>query len=112
MSRKELPEWRKSNIGSRDIPESMGWLIKEAKIHEMWIYHRTTKKWYTPEEFEKVAWQLYSSDSRRNNYSDFAIMDPMAGLNLRLQTLTKVLTEVNDFKKRIDEYYNTHLKKR
>ena len=106
-----MPEWRK-NRDRTELYPVMATLIDDAIKSGLWIYHKTTKKWYTPEEFREVANSLYYTNRDKNNGNEFAIMSPISGLNLRLQTLKKVTDEIEIFKKRIDDYYSIEVKKK
>ena len=56
-------------------------LIKEAKVSNMWIYKKSTKQWFTPDEFEKFISPVREQKSRQGNgYEDYVIRDPKDGL--------------------------------
>ncbi|WP_434376429.1 hypothetical protein [Sphingobacterium spiritivorum] len=96
------------------MPANFEILIKEARVSGYWIYHKSAGKWYTPEEFQEVARELYSRerDGKRNNSSDFAVRDPYSGINDRVRWVDQMNTELQTFKKKIDEYFQVQLKKR
>lgn len=92
-----------------EIPPSMVSLASEARLSNCWIYHHTTKKWYTPEEFLEHARVLFKQKRDKDNMKEFAVMDPMAGLRVRMETMRKVSEEVMAFQNRINEYFNVKL---
>lgn len=87
------------------------WITQEARAAGWWIYHEPSKKWYTPDEFDATGIMVTVSN-RPNSKIDYKVMNPMVGLQRRLDFLKKVSDEFFAFKKRIDDYYITELKKK
>lgn len=87
------------------------WIVHEARTAGWWIYHEPSKRWYTPEEFE-AADILVTVGNRPTDKIAYKVMNPMVGLKRRIDFLKKVSDEYFAFKKRIDDYYTTELKKK
>lgn len=99
-----------------EMPPSIKSLIKDAWYAECWIYQKSTKRWYTPQEF-KQQWQslfrtsIYKSDLS-DNFDDFTIRSPYVGLTERIKALKRVTEEVTAFKEKIDQYYQVELRRK
>ncbi|MEJ2880968.1 hypothetical protein [Pedobacter sp. GR22-6] len=68
-------------------------LIVEAKLHKVWLYHKSSGQWYTPEEFEqqfgnKVLSQQEATTLKQN----LVLRDPRTG-NIALQKAIRQKTE-------------------
>src|SRR5690606_21627588 len=87
------------------------WIVGEAKRAGWWIYHERSKKWYTPEEFHAEGIVVVENTGRFAK-PDYRVMNPQVGLKLRFDYLKKVTDEYFEFKKRIDDYFTTELKKK
>ncbi len=81
-------------------------LIKEARVSRMWIYSKSQKKWYTPEEFETLIKNRNPIEKGYINYiSDFVIRDPIDGLKDRINVLKTLHQEMERFTDKMFTYF-------
>lgn len=88
------------------------WLSKQARVNDCWIFHTRTKKWYTPDEFDEAGIDLSARNGRDEVSVEYKIMSPQYGIEQRLRFIKKVMDEFYEFKKRVDDFYITELKKK
>ncbi|GEM_PF-2003556 len=77
------------------IPANFAVLAKTARVNKCLIYHKPSKKWFTPEEFE--AWPSEISQTRTyrsDNAADFALVQPHFILKQRIEWVNKANEEL------------------
>ncbi|NII81764.1 MULTISPECIES: hypothetical protein [unclassified Pedobacter] len=84
-------------------------LALKAKANNQWIYSKTTKKWYTPEEF---AFSDEDIKVHRNQASapQLILMDPRQGLDIANETILRASKFIQQHTKKMWEYYDLKLK--
>lgn len=81
-------------------------MVKEAKVSRMWIYCKSQKKWYTPEEFETLIKNRNPNVKGYITYiSDFVIRDPIDGLKDRINVLKSLHQEMERYTDKLFSYY-------
>ena len=90
----------------KSVPDELKLTLRLAKDNGWWIYQRSTKKWYTPQEFQNEAFRLLVKEpgGHTNGY-DFVPMNPWDGLRRRVDYLQKVMTETIEFSRRLEAHY-------
>lgn len=80
-------------------------IVRKSKHDKFWIYRRSSKKWYTPEEFAE-----WFADERTANpedfLKDFLIADPIEGLRQNYSNLLRCSAEAEAFARKIANYYD------
>jgi hypothetical protein len=81
-------------------------MIKEARVSKMWIYCKSKKKWYTPEEFEELVKNRNPNDEGYIRWlSDFVIRDPIDGLKDRINVLKTLHQEMERYTEKMFSYF-------
>jgi len=93
--------WGKEENG---LPTNVYALYRGAKSSKCWIYHRETKKYFTPEEFLSEGYKLYFEAGKRNNYEDFALKKPMAAIKERASWVAIANRELQDILDKMERY--------
>lgn len=77
------------------IPANFDVLAKTARVNGCLIYHKPTKKWYTPEEFERGPSEISQSRTfRKDNAADFVIVQPQFILKQRIEWVNRANEEL------------------
>lgn len=77
------------------IPANFDVLAKTARVNNCLIYHKPSKKWFTPEEFEKWPAEISQTRTfRKDNASDFVIVKPQFILKQRIEWVNKANEEL------------------
>jgi len=101
-----------SNWGPPPDPERdyRAWLSNRAKQNNQWIFSKTTKKWYTPEEFgfskEDIKVHRGKADAPQ-----LILMDPRQALDIANSSIQKASKFIEEHSKRVWAYYNIETKK-
>lgn len=75
------PEWRNKKV---EIPSDVKAIYQDALQNNCWVYHTTTRKFYTPIEFFENWKSIYREHKRYgSNQKDLIIMNPMAAIRQR-----------------------------
>lgn len=80
-------------------------LAKDAYYAGCWIFSVKTGKWYTPEEFVKSN-ETVSVHRGKPDQADFKVMDPKAGIKQKLTKLSADQKELEEFTKKVCDYYD------
>ncbi|SMC53154.1 hypothetical protein [Pedobacter nyackensis] len=84
-------------------------IYQEAIISGCWIFSTVSKKWYTPDEFmastETVHMHRDKDDGRK-----FVVKHPLVGLQERIDLLHRTAKEIDEFNKRLHNYYELRRK--
>ncbi|RQO79116.1 hypothetical protein DBR40_05195 [Pedobacter sp. KBW01] len=84
-------------------------LALKAKANNQWIYSKTTKKWYTPEEFafsnEEIKVHRNKADAPQ-----LILMDPRQGLEMANEMIVRSSKFIQEHTKKMWEYYDLKLK--
>ena len=88
------PAWRNK---IKEIPSNVKAIYQDAQLNNCWIYHQTTRKFYTPAEF-LFQWQSIYREGRRHgsNEKDFLVMNPMAAIRQRAKWVNIANQELQD----------------
>jgi hypothetical protein len=80
-------------------------VAKDAYYAGCWVYSVTTGKWYTPEEFVESDEKIRM---HRNKPEEglFKVMDPKAGIRTKLDKLNKMRIELEEFTRKVCDYYD------
>ncbi|MDM1294302.1 hypothetical protein HX021_08320 [Sphingobacterium sp. N143] len=95
-------EWLKKKM---EIPIVVKSMYNDAKLNGAWIYHKVTRKFYTPEEF-LASWVRIYTEGRRggSNRDDFQIMNPMAAVKQRAEWVAKANSELQEIMRKLEAY--------
>ncbi|MCW8309643.1 hypothetical protein K7A41_00180 [Sphingobacterium sp. InxBP1] len=95
-------EWLKKN---KEIPSVVTSLYNDAKLNGAWIYHKVTRRFYTPDEFLK-DWSTIYFEGRRgaDNRDAFQIMNPMAAIRQRAEWVAKASAELQEIMRKLEQY--------
>lgn len=91
----------KPDIGHQQIRA----IAKDAYIAGCWVYSIETRKWYTPEEFVKSN-ERVTMHRNKPEEGQFKVIDPKAGIRAKTEKLTLVQKELEEFTKKVCEYYD------
>jgi len=99
-------------------------IVKEAMLHQVWLYNKQNGNWYTPEEFQaEFAGKEYNNYEIREMLENMVIRDPRGG-NTAFQKAIRQKTEqyhqeLNEltnkgeaFLNKVIEYYRENQKRR
>lgn len=98
------------NIEDDRMPSWVIVFAREARLQNCWIYCKTSKKFYTPEELE-ADWKALHREHRKtgaSNEGDFVLKVPEAAIRQRAEWVKRASQELDA----IIEKYNTHLEKK
>lgn len=96
------PDWLKKK---KEIPSVVLSLKNDALATGSWIYQKSTRRFYTPEEFMENWERIYQQSPRgKNNREDFQIMNPMAAVRQRSLWVAKANAELQDVMKKLEAY--------
>lgn len=84
-----------------DPPKSKREFAARAYRRGWWVYSKSSKRWYSPEEFMKST-ELFDA---RTQDEDFGIHDPGIGVMERFRKLEKMIQELGEFMGRVNSYY-------
>lgn len=77
------------------IPANFDVLAKTARVNGCLIYHRPSKKWFTPEEFEDCPAEISQTRTfRKDNAAEFVIVQPQFILKQRIEWVNKANAEL------------------
>ncbi|OYD44312.1 hypothetical protein CHU00_17540 [Sphingobacterium cellulitidis] len=77
------------------IPANFDVLAKTARVNGCLIYHKPSKKWFTPEEFEDWPMEISQTRTfRKDNAADFMIVQPQFVLKQRIEWVNKANEEL------------------
>lgn len=88
-------------------------IYKTAKANGCFIFHKPTKKWYTPEEFKADVPNIQRSGNRgeiKNLASEFAIKSPYEALKFYNKWLKLVTDKIAEIESKIDQDYCVEIK--
>lgn len=89
----------------REIPSVVSSLYNDAKLSGAWIYHKSTRRFYTPDEFIENWPDIYQQSPRgKNNREDFQIMSPMAAIRQRAEWVAKANAELQEIMRKLESY--------
>lgn len=72
----------------------------------MWIYKKSTKRWFTPDEFQQFIEPVREHKRRQGNgYEDYVIRDPKDGLRERIAVLEKVHKELQSYSEKLFTFF-------
>lgn len=97
------PAWMKEQP---DIGHQMKRAVAADAYHAgCWVYSVKTGKWYTPEEFVKSD---ESVDIHRGKPEEgkFKVVDPKAGIKAKMEKVRIVQMELEEFTKKVCDYYD------
>jgi len=86
-------------------------LALTAKRNKQWIFSKTTKKWYTPEEFG-FAKEDIKVHRGQASAPQLILMDPRQALDIANAQVVKASKFIEEHSKRIWDYYNIEPKKK
>lgn len=90
----------------KSVPREFALILRMAKEKGLWIYQKSEKKWFTPDEFREVAHRLIKREpGGHSNQWDFHTADPWEGLRLRIEYLERVTQQIRDFSNRLEAFY-------
>ncbi|WP_133552856.1 hypothetical protein [Pedobacter duraquae] len=78
-------------------------VVERATTENKWVFHKITKRWYTPEEY-MASYDGISYDGRRD-WENVEVRNPMDGLAAASKILKDVSERREILEKRIFEYY-------
>jgi len=78
-------------------------VVDRASAENKWVFHRITKRWYTPEEY-LATYENISYDGRRER-ENVEVRNPMDGLAAASKIMKDVAERREILEKRIFEYY-------
>lgn len=85
------------------IPANFDVLAKTARVNGCLIYHRPSKKWFTPEEFEEWPAEISQTRTfRKDNAADFVIVQPQFILKQRIEWVNRANEELQKILRIID----------
>lgn len=84
---------------------------QKAKDQRKWIFDKTTKYWYSPNEFIKDITVFVPIHKYKPNYSNWEILDPRDYIYVRRAKVNELLKEIETMEKRMWQYYNLVPKK-
>ncbi|GAA4137871.1 hypothetical protein GCM10022216_14360 [Sphingobacterium kyonggiense] len=77
------------------IPANFLVLAKTARVNGCLIYHKPSKKWFTPDELEAGPSEISQTRTyRSDNAADFALVQPHFILKQRIQWVNKANEEL------------------
>lgn len=80
-------------------------IAKDAYFAGCWVYSVETGNWYTPEEFVKSAERVRMHRNKPEE-GQFKVMDPKAGIRVKLDKLHKMQAELDEFTRKVCDYYD------
>ncbi|WP_443938814.1 hypothetical protein [Pedobacter sp. MW01-1-1] len=84
-------------------------LALEAKKKNHWIFSKTTKKWYTPEEFAFSKEDIHVHRGHAKA-PQLVIMDPRKALDIANNHIEKASTFIKQHTQKMWKYYNIQKK--
>lgn len=102
-------------LGLMEVPlnkpkSDIGYQLKRAVARDAyhagcWVYSVETGKWYTPEDFVQSAERVRMHRNKPEE-GQFKVMDPKAGIRTKLDKLNKMQMELEEFTKKVCDYYD------
>ncbi|MGJ1419973.1 hypothetical protein ACR79T_10130 [Sphingobacterium spiritivorum] len=91
-------------MNSKSTKETVNFLAltRMAKANNSFIFRKSTKKWYTPEELTEAVPHINVTGNKGETLlpaSDFVVMDPFAAVryyNKWLKSLTEMICEIEN----------------
>lgn len=80
-------------------------LVNKAKLYNLWVYCKSTKIWYTPDEFYQLGKALII-EGNKDPFLYFNLVDPKQGIRDRAALAKRAAIELQDFTDRVMNYYN------
>ncbi|WP_214226193.1 hypothetical protein [Pedobacter sp. B4-66] len=79
-------------------------IVSEALKQKLWVFDRSIKRWFTPEEFLEMYERYDNLDTKW--LERIEILDPVTGLEAADKQIESILFRKAIFTKRIIEYMN------
>ncbi|MBD1394276.1 hypothetical protein [Mucilaginibacter glaciei] len=81
-------------------------IVEQAKFNNLWIHHRGSNQWFTPEEFEEFAIvDIIQYGNRSENFIHCVLSDPKDEIKSRMERQNKFGIETKSFIDRVFTYY-------
>lgn len=92
------------NNRKKDLPADVAALISNARVNNCWIFYEKSKRFFTPEEFERDWNSVFSESNRSNNYKEFKIVTPLYAVRLAAQWVNTANTKQQEIIQKMENY--------
>jgi hypothetical protein len=92
MARDERPRPEAAVIGYGDVSERVQHLVSHARDNNLWIFDKTFKRWYSPEEYVE-RFNYYPQDAEEM-LKRCEAKDPLAAIGTGHQKLSLLMDRV------------------
>lgn len=84
------------------VSEAVKKLANEARDKGMWLFDESGKRWFEPDEFERLFIYTKMEDTKLATYK---LMHPIEGIRAGFKKLQDLHTYLQHFQERVFNYY-------